>query len=242
MTEKALAKIENFGFPVLGEDLGQAMAEEMEGLSIDFDRVKIPSGGGLAFEVPGDDPDNPDMVKELVGVIVDHHSINAYWSNKYAGQNNPPDCSSMDGKTGQGTPGGNCKTCPYNQWGSDPETGGKSCKNMHRIYLLREGDLFPLLISLPPTSIKPFSNYLAKRVIGRGKRSYGVITKISLRRETNKSGIAYSQAQFAVAGELPADEVQKAAEYAKSIKSITRGQAVFADEYISEPTAEEEIM
>jgi len=148
----------------------------------------------------------------------------------------------MDGKTGQGNPGGVCKNCPYNQWGSDPDTGGKACKNMHRIYLLRDGDLFPLLISLPPTSIKPFSNYLAKRVIGRGKRSYGVVTKIFLRRETNKSGIAYSQAQFAVAGELPADEVQKAAEYAQSIKAITRGQEVFADEYVSEPTAEEEIM
>ena len=242
MTEKALAIVENVNLPALGNDLAEAIAEEMDGLSIEFDRVKIPSGGGLAFEVPGDDPDNPDMMKELVGVIVDHHPVNAFWSDKYAGQNNPPDCSSMDGKTGQGNPGGVCKNCPYNQWGSDPDTGGKACKNMHRIYLLRDGDLFPLLITLPPTSIKPFSNYLAKRVIGRGKRSYGVITKISLRRETNKSGIAYSQAQFAAAGELPADEVQKAAEYAQGIKAITRGQEVFADEYVSEPTAEEEIM
>ena len=35
--------------------------EELDGLgSIPFDVVKIPSGGGVAFEVPGDDPDNPD--------------------------------------------------------------------------------------------------------------------------------------------------------------------------------------
>lgn len=234
--EKALAKVEDFNFPVLGDDLGEAMSEEMEGLSIEFDRVKIPSGGGLAFEVPGDDPDNPDMVKELVGVIVDHHPVNAYWENKYSGQNNPPDCSSLDGKSGTGNPGGDCKTCPFNQWGSDPETGGKACKNMHRIYLLREGEMFPLMISLPPTSIKPFANYLAKRIVGRGRRSYGVITKITLKRETNKGGINYSQAQFAVAGELSPEEVQKAAEYSKGIKAVTRSIGVETTDYYQAPT------
>ena len=236
--EKALAKVENFGFPVLGDDLGEAMSEEMEGLSIDFDRVKIPSGGGLAFEVPGDDPDNPDMAKELVGVIVDHHPVNAYWAQKYSGQNNPPDCFSMDGKTGIGNPGGACKNCRFNQWGSDPDgNGGKACKNMHRVYLLREGEMFPLMLTLPPTSIKPFSNYLAKRVIGRGRRSYGVITKITLKRETNKGGIAYSQAQFSVAGELSPEETAKAAEYAKGIKAITRTIGVDAADYAAERSA-----
>src|SRR5690606_33355075 len=236
--EKALAKVENFGFPVLGDDLGEAMSEEMEGLSIDFDRVKIPSGGGLAFEVPGDDPDNPDMAKELVGVIVDHHPVNVYWSQKYSGQNNPPDCTSMDGKVGVGNPGGSCKACPYNQWGSG-ENGGKACKNMHRIYLLRQGELFPLMISLPTSGIKPFSNYLAKRVVGRGRRSYSVLTKITLKKETNKDGIVFSQPQFAVAGELSPEEAQKAAEYSKGIKAVTRSIGVeTTDDY--DATAKDE--
>jgi len=235
--EKALAKVENFGFPVLGDDLGEAMSEEMEGLSIDFDRVKIPSGGGLAFEVPGDDPDNPDMAKELVGVIVDHHPVNAYWAQKYSGQNNPPDCSSIDGKTGVGNPGGACKTCPFNQWGSG-ENGGKACKNMHRIYLLRDGEMFPLMISLPPTAIKAFSNYLAKRVVGRGRRSYGVLTKITLKKETNKDGIVYSQPQFAVAGVLSPEETQKAAEYSAGIKAITRNIGIEAADYVETRKAE----
>lgn len=234
--EKALAVIENFGFPV-ANTAADGMDEEMEGLqeSIDFDRVKIPSGGSLAFEVPGDDPDNPDMVKELVGVIVDHHPVNAYWPEQYSGQGNPPACSSLDGKVGIGNPGGVCKNCPYNQWGSAPDgSGGKACKNMHRVYLLRKGEMFPLLLTLPPTSIKPFSNYIAKRVVGRGKRSYEVVTKITLKREQNKNGIAYSQAQFAIVGELPADEVQKAAEYAKNIKVITRSIGVEAADLASE--------
>ena len=37
------------------------------------DRVKIPSGGGLAFELPGEDDENPESATEIVGVILDHH-------------------------------------------------------------------------------------------------------------------------------------------------------------------------
>ena len=89
MTKKteaaALAVIENFELPAVSGNMGAAMAEEMEGLQLSFPRVKIPSGGGLAFEVPGDDPENPDTEKEIIGVIVDHHPVNAYWADKYAG-------------------------------------------------------------------------------------------------------------------------------------------------------------
>lgn len=245
MTEKALAKIENFDFPVLWEDLGQAMAEEMEGLTIDFDRVRIPSGGGLVFEVPGDDPDNPDMVKELVGVIVDHHPVNAYWAVKYSGENNPPDCSSMDGKEGVDRDGNRrpCNSCPYNEWGSDEDGRGKACKNMRRIYILREGEMFPLLLTLPPTSLKNFSNYMAKRIIGKGRRSYNVLTKVSLKKAVSSGGITYSQASFSLAGILSEEDAKKMEEYSRAIKAITRKLEVAADEYIQAESAEvEDIM
>ena len=41
--------------------------------------MKIPSGGQLQFELPGEDPDNPDYTKYLEGVIVYSHNANAYW-------------------------------------------------------------------------------------------------------------------------------------------------------------------
>lgn len=245
---RSLAVVQDFGLPALDDSFGQAMAEEMEGLQISFDRVKIPTGGGLAFEVPGDDPENPDMVKEIVGVIVDHYPVNAYWAEKFAGQNTPPDCSALDGKNGTGNPGGNCKTCPNNQWGSDPEgTGGKACKNMHRIYILREGDVFPLLLTLPPTSLKNFADYLAKRVIGKRRRSYQVLTKISLKKATSNGGITYSQAVFSVARVLSEEAARKAEEYAKNIRPLTRSLEIVGDEYntgdsISSSDAYEDVM
>ncbi len=234
MTENALTVVQNINLPALSNDLATAINEEMDGLSIEFDRVRIPSGGGLAFEIPGDDPDNPELAKEIIGVIVDQHPVNAYWAVKYSGENNPPDCSSMDGKEGVDQDGNRrpCNSCPYNEWGSDEDGRGKACKNMRRIYILPEGEMFPLLLTLPPTSLKNFSNYLAKRVIAKGRRSHNVLTKISLKKAVNSSGITYSQATFTLAGILSPEDAKKIEEYSRGIKAITRKIQIMADEYI----------
>ena len=56
----------NAGYLVLKDfNLTDVMAEEMSGLSASFERIKIPSGGGTVFEIPGDDPDEPETVKEF---------------------------------------------------------------------------------------------------------------------------------------------------------------------------------
>lgn len=247
MTKKteaaALAVIENFELPAVSGNMGAAMAEEMEGLQLSFPRVKIPSGGGLAFEVPGDDPENPDAEKELVGVIVDHHPVNAYWADKYAGANNPPDCSSMDGKVGMDQDGNRkpCNSCPMNEWGTAEEGRGKACKNMHRVYILREGEMLPLLLTLPPTSLKNLSDYIALRIVSKGMRSYGVATKVSLKKAQNAGGINYSQAVFALAGKLAPAQAAAMAEYSKGIKVLTRQLAVDADEYIQPAGGDDDV-
>ena len=38
-----------------------------------FPRVKIPGGGSLQFEIPSDDPENPDYTKYIEGVILYNH-------------------------------------------------------------------------------------------------------------------------------------------------------------------------
>ena len=47
-----------------GVNFSELLAEELDGLTPTFERIKIPAGGGLAYEVPGEDPDSPDSVKE----------------------------------------------------------------------------------------------------------------------------------------------------------------------------------
>ena len=70
---------QNFVLPTaLDSDFSnEDLADDMEGLQLTMQRVKIPGGGNLQFEIRGDDPDNPDYERKLVGVILHHHFANA---------------------------------------------------------------------------------------------------------------------------------------------------------------------
>ena len=70
----------NAGYLALEDfNLSNVIAEEMSGLSASFERIKIPSGGGTVFEIPSDDPDEPETVKEFSSVILYQHPLNAYY-------------------------------------------------------------------------------------------------------------------------------------------------------------------
>lgn len=231
---KEVAVINNYNLAPVDGNFMEVFKEEMDGLgSMPIDTVKIPSGGGVAFEVPSEDPDSPDMVKELVGIIVGHKPQNAYWSEAFTGANASPDCFSDDGKTGLDSRTGeirDCASCPYNQYGSavnanGQPTRGKACKNLHRLYFLTEGSMFPVIINLPPTSIKSFKDYLAKRLLLRGKRSYQVLTKITLKKASSGDGIPYSQCVFTKAGDLSPGVVKELEPFIALTKELMNAPA-----------------
>lgn len=214
-------QVQKSGYLQLADfNINEAMAEELDGLDGSFERIKIPSAGSTVFEVPGENPNEPDAVKEFSAVILYHHPLFAYYKDKYTGGSNPPDCGSFDGVTGEGDPGGSCAKCPYNQFGSG-ENGSKACKNRRRIYVLREGEIFPLLLSLPTGSLKEFSRYI-KRLLSKGKKSNSVVTRFSLKKAVNSGGIAYSQAQFAVDRNLTAEEYALINRLSEQVKAYSK--------------------
>ena len=182
-----------------GVDLASIFSEEMEGMTPTFDRIKIPAGGGVAFEVPGDDPESPDMAKEFKAVILFHHPINTYYKDKFDGASNPPECGSMDGRNGTSMDGEiiECSNCPYSKFGSSEDGKGKACKQKRRMYLLREGEFLPTILTLPTGSLSEFSKFVM-RLLGKGQKSNQVVTKFSLKKAQNSGGITYSQAVFCV--------------------------------------------
>ena len=221
MSKNSEMVVANIGYTNLAEfNMAGAMAEELDGLDGGFERIKIPSAGSTVFEVPGEDPNEPDSVKEFSAVILYHHPLHAYYINKYTGGNQPPDCGSFDGITGEGNPGGNCAKCQYNQFGSG-ENGSKACKNRRRIYVLREGEIFPLLLSLPTGSLKEFSRYI-KRLLSKGKKSNSVVTKFSLKKAVNSGGIAYSQAQFTIDRQLTNEEFALINKLSEQVKTYSK--------------------
>ena len=72
--------------------------------------------------------------------------------------------------------------------------------------------------------MKEFSVYV-KRLLAKGKKSFSVVTKFSLKKATNSGGIAYSQAQFAVDRLLTPEEVPYINAMADQVKALASGVA-----------------
>ena len=205
-------------------NLSDDFSSELAGLDSGFDRIKIPAGGGLNFEIPNlENSDEPTFTKEFSAVILHHHPLFTYYENKYTGSNNPPDCCSFDGINGTGIPGGKCRFCKLNAFGSG-ENGSKACKNKHRLYLLRENEIFPVVLVLPASSIQELSKYI-RRLLSTGKKSDSVVTKLSLKKAVNKTGIAFSRVHFSAVRDLNQSEKDGLGTIIEQIKALAENKA-----------------
>lgn len=209
-------------------EMNEMIGEELAGLNIQFPVIKVPAGGGLAFEVPGDDPNSPDLQKEFNAVILYHHPLLSYYKEKYTGGSQAPDCGSFDGVFGIGEPGGRCAECPLNQFGTG-ENGGKACKTKRRVFLLREGESIPTILTLPTGSLNDFSKYVM-RLISKGKKSNQVVTKFSLTKAQNSGGIAYSKVVLTTAYELTPDDIESISHMTEQVKALAKKQDLTAIE------------
>lgn len=224
------------GFEVL-QKMGDSISDEMDGLTAAFEQIRIPIGGMTYFEMPSDDLEKTETVKEFSAVILYHHPMRAYYREKYTGGNNPPDCGSFDAVEGTGDPGGDCEHCTYNQFGSG-ENGAKACKERRRLYLLLDGEAFPMVLSLPTGSLKDFSRYLMRCLPKWGKSSAG-ITRFSLTKAVNKGGIAYTKVRFQMDRALTEGEMAEIEPLVLNVKAMS--QTLTAESMVDKGCTEESL-
>jgi hypothetical protein len=179
-------------------------------------------------------------------VIVLARDARAYWQKSLdeGGGNQPPDCHSNDGVCGIGTPGGSCvptqidKGCPLAQFGSDTKLvngaavagRGQACKAIRQLFLLRGDSLLPVVLALPPTSLKAAKQYML-RLAGQGVPYWAAVTKIGLESAQNAGGIKYSKATFAFAGMLTEEQKAKAKQYSDMLKPLVTNMVVDVKDY-----------
>lgn len=200
---KELAIIEPASYAVmtpLSEMAQEALDTNMEGITLNlnlFDKITIPTGGSQAwsYTLNGETM----VVKSLEMILVGKKCYRAYWSKAIgASTDKTPDCTSDDGD--MGTAFGLCDRCSYNQYGSKirgdgTQGAGKACsEKIVAMGYLPESPL-PVLLSLPATSLKPFSAYMLQ-LTGLGRPVGSVVTQIELDVEKNSGGIEYSVARF----------------------------------------------
>jgi hypothetical protein len=218
---KAIAVIKPSEFAVLQSDMSRV--EEViksnigTDLSIfDLDRVKVPSAGGLAWEI--NTLEGIDAVKELTGIIVFFRDVRAFWENPLdeGGGGSPPDCHSNDMFRGVGDPGGECGTCPMAQFDSALKGEGQACKAIRRIFMVTQDTLLPTLISVPPTSLQPAKSYMV-RLASHQTSYFEVVTKLTLEKTKSAGGVEYSKIRFSSAGALSEKEITAIKRYREVI-------------------------
>ena len=221
MTNTLSGQAINFVLPddVASDFNKEDLDDDMDGMTLTLPRVKIPGGGVPQFEMPSGSPDEPDYCRTLTGIILYSHNTCAYWAEgEEYDDNTKPLCSSLDGKQGIGAPGGVCATCMLNQYGSAPDgKKGKACKNMRILYLLRSGDVMPLQVILPPTSLKPFRDFASAAFTLRRRASYGSLVEIGLKKVSNGSN-DYSVATFRLLADFTGEQLAKVNAYAKAFR------------------------
>lgn len=249
----ALAVVDNFQivnrYDGLDPELLAELKDEMEDLDpesgIACRKIKIPSGGGISYEVQGEDEGDAEPMKEIDGVIVFTHRLSGYWPGAYGSGddgNKPPVCSSKDGKTGLNTETGevrSCDGCPYNEYGTAVDqqgnlSRGKACKNMRRLYILMDGDPNFYLLTVPPTSIRDVNKQLTKILTG-GVPYTGLIVKLKLEKAKNANGVAYSKVAISKSGLLTPQAAAAIAGLRKDLKAQYQSMAITADDYTSVP-------
>lgn len=220
--------------------LREVFTANFEGVQPAFEAIKIPTGGGVAWSIPGEE--EPEVAKELVGVVLDHYAARAFWPDTFSGGNLPPTCSSLNAKVGTLTRNadgefGDCVSCKFSQWGTGKDERGQACKKIHRIYILVSGgmSIFPYLLALPPTSAEgkyegSFSTYTVK-LAGKLKKLTDVLTKVKLIQDKNRDGIAYSKAQFFQIGELSPEDKKMVAFMRDNLRTAMRSKPIEVDDY-----------
>lgn len=248
-----LATIESFALATnryegMDPEMLEVLQDELQDLDdergIACRLIKIPAGGGLAYEVQGEDEDEVEYKKEITGVIIFTHRMNGYWPGTFGSgesEDKIPLCSSMDAKTGFQRESGevrSCESCPMNQFGSAVDTKGlqakgKACKNMRRLYLMMDNDPNFYLLTVPPTSIKEVNHRLTKIMGSKGIPYTGMIVSLKLEKATNAGGIAYSKVVIENKGLLPANIAAAAQALRKQIKDKYQTMAITLDDYVT---------
>lgn len=206
----------------------------------DLGRVKVPAGGGTVWCVPT--PGGEVNREVLSGIIVGQVSSRAYWAKGQdeGGAGTPPDCNSGNMMTGVGTPGGECASCPFNVFGSAKDGKGraKACKEVKNVLVLLEGSMLPILLSVPPTSLKAYKQYNVQLASGGVDENdismdpvpyYGVMTHMRLSKTKNKDGIEYSELVLVRGESIPEEKVAMAAAYVKKLGNALSGAIAKGD-------------
>lgn len=230
-------------------------ADEVNAFDYIPTRIKFPTGDISAFTT-----NDGDILKPpFVAVAAVSQKGRAFWPDKDS-QGLIPLCSSPDGVKGifniddpdqaklaaslpirhpalnmlSGASGPHrCATCPLAQWGSG-EGRGQACKSMIKLLLLVKDWSMPVVLTIPPTSIKAWSAYASVRQQKKGQTYYTCWTKFDLEGTRNAQGTKYSILKVSIEKPLSEDEIRHVLDLRRQYADIVRNMGITSEDYDTE--------
>ena len=207
---------------VMRKNLGSGGLSEF-----DLDRIHISTGGSVLWELPGLNGFRHESIFEAI--IVHYRDPRAFWRSPFgdSGGNASPDCSSHDGETGHGDPGGQCSLCPMAAFGSATDSRGnqrrgQACRQMRILFCLLPDQLLPVAVVLPRTSLGVARKFFQR--LASAQREYSsVVVRFTLEKMRNLDGVAYAQVALEVDRLLSVDEAKQIDAYATTVRQALDG-------------------
>ena len=214
------------------DDLRDIMSRKLFGV------ISIAPAGAGTFKVLEPCADEvTNGVAEIECVILASHPMNILWGRPFSERQKGerPLCRSMNGDDGIDDGGEihKCVDCPNNQFGEDGQR--KRCSNKRQLYVMRKGDVLPMLLTLPPSALASYDRYRGRVRLTLKKSMYSVLTRIRLTNKTSDvSHAEYSVPVFEAVGLLPEAEAKRVEEFARGIADSAQRAGIVADELSNE--------
>jgi len=196
-----------------------------DGISaFDLPKITVPTGGGKHWTIPDIEAKGGERAEsEITGIIIMTQTARQLWERPYEeGHGDPPLCYSSNGIEGHGEPGGECMSCPYNEFETHEDRRKKACREQKLIFIVLKDDVLPTMIVAPPTSLKNVKKYLVG-LTSKRRPVFSVYTTLSLERDKNEDNIEYSKIVLQKVGDVENPEITKA--YAMSIRPFLENTA-----------------
>lgn len=251
--EQYPALIEGAGIEMLSDVLAENIGDD--GLAIrDLVRVPMPAAGSTTWEVPNRLTGESDTTRELVVTLSYWQAARVYWIPTEDGSltGEPPDCSSPDGKVpipdglygpeganSHLNPKGKCSTCPLSKFGTSQKGGGRApaCAERRLLFVNRAGDLLPMLVSAPPTSLDPLKAFMIELSMRYQAHYSSFVLGLSLTKQEKNGqkfatltprliGVLEGAQSRAKGWAVPGSPAARALEFSKGFEKLLSDQAV----------------
>ena len=212
-----------------------------DGISqFDLERAINPTSGNTEWKIPSIEGE-PEKTSILEGVIVYHRSVRAYWPGEFKPDAGPPQCSSFDGRTGEGNPGGSCADCPFAVFGSG-KNNSQDCNAVKQLFIIRPGELLPTLVNISAMNIGAPKRYLLALLSKKRLKFNAVVTRIELHDDKSTSGYDYARTDFTMVQKLDSDQFQAMEQLTEMFTPMLSQAPVTIDVTPEETTGDHKIM